>query len=441
MSTHSVRKQHPLDLPEVLLQVVLYLDAKDVVPCSLVSRAFHSFFAPYVWRNIMLGPCSAGVCQNKSFAGSILFNKPVPNSQDQSGPYQEGEFMQALQRITPWVRSLLVHDCQNPRQLTFLDHCTMIDSISFRHPINGAFGWKSWRCYESLVKRNSPHLRSLELRAWSGSSQHKLSSWCPVVECSKYGNLRSLSITHGSIYKKHMQSFWQVCLNLEDLELASIFVSFPPYTGARSNSDDEKNRSSLGSSLTNKKPLPPFGSEEYRLAVFTPTFRFPKLRKLELYGLFHVKPLEQLHWFISLCPMLSTLGWGGLGVGPSPLKEFTRYFAAMTWPELDSITIKSESWVSNKEYAAILQAARRPLKVLNLNLSYLGTDSFTLLRQNHFKTLAKVNLLHAESSPSDPSGSSEVSVSGHFASPDTLEGGPHGLIVTGPVPMKRDHAP
>jgi len=209
-----------------------------------------------------------------------------------------------------------------------------------------------------------------------------------------------------------MKSFWKVCLNLEDLELASIYVSFPPCTGARSNSDDKKNGGSLGYSMTNKKPLPPFGSEEYHWAVNTPTLRFPKLKKLDLHGLFHAKPLEQLHWFIGLCPMLNTLRWSGLGAGPPPLKEFARYLAAMTWPELDSITIKGWNEVSDKEYAVILQAAQRPLKVLDLNLRCLGADSFTLLRQSHFKTLTKVNLLQAKNSTSDPSNSPEDSVSG-----------------------------
>ncbi|KAK3823425.1 MAG: hypothetical protein J3Q66DRAFT_366571 [Benniella sp.] len=259
MSTHNAHNRHPLDIPEVLFQVALYLDAKGVIACSLVSRAFHSFFAPFVWGDIHLGPSPPNAHHHEPLARSITFGPA------QSGPFQLDQFMQILQRITPWV-----------------------------------------------------------------------------------------------------------CLHLESLELELIYVSLPPNT------------------------------TESKVA---PTVQFPKLKNLVLRKLFHATPLQQLNWLISLCPMLNTLEW----VMPStvllpPIKEFTDYCAAGTWPELDLITIKGFSgYIEGKEYAALLRAAQRPLRVLDLQLDYLETDSFTLLRQDHFKTLTKVDLSRANNGSSNPS--------------------------------------
>jgi len=98
--------------------------------------------------------------------------------------------------------------------------------------------------------------------------------------------------------------------------------------------------------------------------------------------------------------MLKTLEWTLLPVS-LPVKEFTDYFAAMTWPELESITINdTRTSMTDKEYEAILRAAPRPLKVLDLPLCRFETDSFNLLRQNHFKTLTKVNLFQAKNNTS-----------------------------------------
>jgi len=90
MSTHNPLNQHPLDIPEVLLEVALYLDAKDVLACSLVSRAFYSSFAPYIWRDCAMVD-SISIC-----------DPPVNNEYDQAW-----ERCQALvKRNSPRLRSL-----------------------------------------------------------------------------------------------------------------------------------------------------------------------------------------------------------------------------------------------------------------------------------------------------------------------------------------------
>ncbi|KAF9358181.1 hypothetical protein BGX34_009038 [Mortierella sp. NVP85] len=280
--------------------------------------------------------------------------------------------MQILQGITPWVQSLSIYGNQSRRQLMFNEHCTKLDSIYIHNPpLNNLFDYAYWGHCQKLVKRNSPHLRSLKIKNWSGKRQINLPLWCPIVECSQHESLRSLSLISGSINKKFMASFWQVCLHLESLELELIYVSLPPYTSE---------------------------------SKVVPTVQFPKLKNLALRTILHATPLQQLNCLIGLCPMLNTLEWAMPSTVPFPVKEFTDYLAARTWPELDSITIEGHSgYIDAKEYAALLRATQLPLRVLDLQLDYFEMESFTLLRQNHFKTLTKVNLSHARNSSSDPS--------------------------------------
>ncbi|KAI8357668.1 hypothetical protein B0O80DRAFT_445531 [Mortierella sp. GBAus27b] len=91
--------------------------------------------------------------------------------------------------------------------------------------------------------------------------------------------------------------------------------------------------------------------------------------------------------------MLQTLVWTTPGYMTFPQDEFYNFFAATTWPKLDSIAINNrEHYVRDEEYAAILLAAKRPFKVLDLDLYRLEPPTFDLLRRDHFETLTRVNL-------------------------------------------------
>lgn len=119
-----------------------------------------------------------------------------------------------------------------------------------------------------------------------------------------------------------MTIFWQVCLHLESLELKSIYVSLPPCT-----SD----------------------------SITSPSVRFPRLKRLALNRLLHATPIQQLGYLISICPTLKTLEWDLPVKVQPPIKEFTEYFAAKTWPELDTIKIKgNRHQMSDLKCAAIL---------------------------------------------------------------------------------------
>ncbi|KAF9353288.1 hypothetical protein BGX34_011651, partial [Mortierella sp. NVP85] len=335
------------------------------------------------------------VHHHNPLARFIPFGKFASYDQTQNGTFHLHTFLQVLQRNAPWVRSISIYGHQPLYRLAFTEHCAMVDSISICNPpLNKDYNPDYWECCQALVKRNSPRLRSLRLTNCDGKPQ---SGWGLMTECLQYQNLRSLSLIRGSFKKKRIEIFWRICQNLESLELESVYMRLIPHKPKSSSSADAKNETSLGYSET-KEPLPPIDSQEYSQTTTSTNVRLPKMRRLVLNKLFHTEPLQQLDFLISVCPMLKTLEWT-LPPVSLPVKEFTDYLAAMTWPELESITIKdARKNMTDEEYEAILRAAPRPLKVLDLPHCRLGTDSFNLLRQNHFKTLTKVNLFQAKNS-------------------------------------------
>ncbi|KAF9354660.1 hypothetical protein BGX34_010887 [Mortierella sp. NVP85] len=410
----AAQRQHALDLPEVLFRIALYLDAKDVITCSVVSRAFHAFFAPFVWGNIHMGlhPSQQKTVRYEDpFARFVSFDTKALDDQEQCQPSREEKLLEVLQRIAPWIRSLSIHEHQSPRQLILGGHFTTLESLSIMGPsFNNEFDWTYWTSCMALVKQNSAHLRSLSLTNWRKQyNRFRMPTWNPIAECAQHQSLRSLSIKAGYINREHMASFWQLCQHLESLKLEYIYVTLSPPRVSRKDRAGTAAKSgiNLGYPITNRT-FPPTGTEEHFWAVTAPTVRLPKLRKLTLNRLYNTGSLHQLHWFIALCPMLQTLEWTISREAVFPVKEFKHYLAAKTWPELDSITIKEhQNPVSGKEYAdivAILQASQRPLKILDLKLQYLESDTFDLLRQNRFKTLTKIDLdWAADGSSADPS--------------------------------------
>ncbi|KAK3823422.1 MAG: hypothetical protein J3Q66DRAFT_425291 [Benniella sp.] len=407
------QRQHALDLPEVLFRVALYLDAKDVITCSVVSRAFHTFFAPFVWGSIHMGlhpSQQKAVCYEDPFARFISFDTKASEDQEQCQPSQEEKLLKVLQRIAPWIRSLSIHEHQSPCQLMLGEHFTTLESLSIvGPPFNNEFDWTYWTSCMALVKQNSAHLRSLSLTNWR-KQHHRFSmpTWNPIAECAQHKSLRSLSIKAGYINREHMASFWQVCQHLESLKLEYIYVTLSPPRVSRKDRTGTTAKSgiNLGYPITNRT-LPPTGTEEHFWAVTAPTVRLPKLKKLTLNRLYNTGSLHQLHWFIAICPMLQTLEWTIPREALFPVKEFTHYLAAKTWPELDSITIKEhQNHVSDREYADIIAIvqAQRPLKILDLKFRYLESGKFDLMRQSLFKTLTKIELdWAADGSSEDPS--------------------------------------
>ncbi|KAK3823472.1 MAG: hypothetical protein J3Q66DRAFT_425430 [Benniella sp.] len=260
----------------------------------------------------------------------------------------------------------------SPYQLMFGKYCTMIESLLIKGPpLDRLFDTTYWDSCKALVRQNSARLQSLTMIHWNKScSGQKMPKWIPLSECAQFKNLHSLSVKGGSIDKERRALYWRVFENLESLTLESIYVAPPP-------------------SITNVK------TSESNL----PATRFPNLRKLALNCLVGTDPVRQLEWFICVCPILQTLEWTLRSTTSLPV-QFVHRFVEMTWPQLDSITIKGDlNEDAQDNYIPILQAAQQPFKVLEINVQLLLPSVFVLLRQSHFKTLLKVDLSLATATP------------------------------------------
>ncbi|KAK3807702.1 MAG: hypothetical protein J3Q66DRAFT_444794 [Benniella sp.] len=338
--------RHPLVLPELLSHVSLYLNAKDVLACSLVSRAFQAAFEPYVWRNLHIEPLlfprttlrrQDPLARFISIVMQLYIYREQSQLSEEDQLLEEGELSdetlptedslsQVLQRAAPWIRSLSIHQHSSTRQLEFGERCTMLDSLSISGPPwNDRFDATYWDSCRELVRQNTANLRSLTMIGWNNTCEgRELPKWTPVSECAQSKNLRSLVIKGGSIDEDQRASYWQVFENLEAMTLDSINMA---------------------------PPLPISG---------VPTTRLPNLRTLILNQLVDMEPVRQLDWLVRICPMLQTLEWTLQTSMLFPV-QFTQYFVGMTWPELDSITIKGHrDNVSQEDYISILQAAQQP---------------------------------------------------------------------------------
>ncbi|KAF9917875.1 hypothetical protein BX616_011014 [Lobosporangium transversale] len=102
--------------------------------------------------------------------------------------------------------------------------------------------------------------------------------------------------------------------------------------------------------------------------------RFPRLQEFELWGSRTTEQWLDLELLIGQCPVLRKLNWDS------------------TWPELVWIRVKKDrTRFTDDLYVSILQAAKRPLDRLEMDITGHRTDTFNLLR-THFETIQTISL-------------------------------------------------
>lgn len=373
---------HLLNLPEILFQVAPYLRAEDIIACSLVCKSFHVSFTPYLWTNILLEdftPSESRIYRRQDPFARFISLKPLVLQDEHRGE----RFLQALQTIAPQVRSLSIMAHRSPQQLvTLRNQCTRIKTLLIASaPFNSSFDKTYWDQCEALLTQNSTSLQSLTLVNWGKrlgqsapvdlQSGHPL--WTPLVTCSQHTNLTSLAVRAGMIHSRDLEAFWNVCQQLEILELTEMEIMVPWF-------------GSLPGTMSNSAR------------------RFPKLRELTLARLY-MTPERQLDEFILHCPILRTLVWRLRSSDVFPVHRFSSSFAAQAWPHLDSMEITGhQNRLTERQHTLILQSTRRPFRRLDLDYKWIQFYEFSLLR-NHFKALTKVRLILSPPTRSQRGGS------------------------------------
>ncbi|KAI8352391.1 hypothetical protein B0O80DRAFT_87250 [Mortierella sp. GBAus27b] len=372
---------HALGLPEVTFPVAQYLEFDDFIACSLVCKTFHAFYAPYIWETIHIGVFSLTDKRTKRIqepqARLISFETDTADHSHQQGQLsREERFLQGIQEIAPWIRSLTIHSHHSPRQLRLGNQCTNISTLSIvAPPFNEQFGEDYWNECEALVLQNTTHLRSLTLIRWGKPCDNHQPTfptplWTPLITCAQHANLSELRIRDGTIRGQDSEAFWKICQQLEILELTKVnleeLLTPRDISSIGTSGGDDNRRGQVESILINKHATSAIN------ALRPTTTRFPKLRKLTMANLDLHPPLQMEH-FVLHCPMLQTLNLRLKRGSSFPMGNFCDHFAAQSWPYLDALEISGQANdITGQEHALILQSAKRPFKYLHLILGTVG---------------------------------------------------------------------
>ncbi|KAF9356721.1 hypothetical protein BGX34_009782 [Mortierella sp. NVP85] len=163
---------HPLEIPEILLQVALWVSARDHPVCARVSKAWYQVFVPLIWKSIRW------------------------NTRGQRAP-------EAAWRHADLVKSLC------------------IGTTTKKHPIprfpnlKSLFG-NSW--HPELVL-DQPSIAALRFHCLDSTPEPAL--WDGLLG---FHHLKALWMANSKIHEKNIDAFWQLCTRLEKLHLAYHIV-------------------------------------------------------------------------------------------------------------------------------------------------------------------------------------------------------------------------
>ncbi|KAF8938052.1 hypothetical protein BGZ47_008750 [Haplosporangium gracile] len=406
-----------LELPEVLYRIGLYLDADQVLTCSLVCRAFYNAYSPLVWNDLHFSLTNEQlrlIREKTPLARKISFRHLFESNELER---DDQELISILQGRAPWMRCLTIHQHESVQQFSsFGPGCNKVETMSIEGiPLAGEYGDQTyWKSCKSLLRQNRPDLRSLSLQNWKTQLEKPAPGqpvWNPILACTQHLNLTSLSLVRCKIRGKHLKAFWTISARLEALELEDVDMdltwipsSFTKGKGKDKDKDKEKEKvfshtaiSTTDSTDTSQAATPT------RRALPPPDLppRFPKLKELTIRHLCRHHPLSQFHWLVVPCPSLQTLTWIFDWHRHFPTQPFMDAFddtpdSSTAWPLLDSITIRGHSnWMSDENHLQILTSSRQPLRRLDIVHYSIQSGSFEMLRTRHFATIQTIDLTHS----------------------------------------------
>jgi len=251
---------HPLQLPEIISHVASYVQEYSLPACAQVSKAWYQALVPFLWRNVSLDrpPSPEAIKSNSRFIKSLAINFTLP-------------------------------------QEYFTLRCPNLVSLSMKHSISpdGADGLE--------LVANHPSLIHLELNG--PLRQYPEWFWDKLVG---FRHLKVLTLTCLNIGEAHIDKFWQLCTQLERLD-----IHYQRITG----------RGNLS------------------------CMQFPHLRELRT-GYFYGSKVPLTLDFMQRCPGLRSFEWTlDQDVNQLFIPGFEKLISARTWPHLQSIS----TWMLDDE--------------------------------------------------------------------------------------------
>ncbi|KAI8345234.1 hypothetical protein B0O80DRAFT_474686 [Mortierella sp. GBAus27b] len=375
---------HALELPEIAALVAAHLDTRDHLACSSVSKALRSSFGPLAWQALSFGqlnpPAPPPRPDDIRAIRDPLDMSILDTDCIMITTQEDHELSNDLCNITPWIRSLFIHDHTTISPLTLGASCNHLETIhlpalSVHEPRHTA---AHWTLCKKMMRRNRPHLKSLLLTGWG----YRLADmrkpipgqpvWNPILMCTHAWNMQSLTLVNCRIRGRHMQAFWTICKRLETLGLDFVYLLF-----TRPREEEELSQAMQSLSCQDSSS--------------TELVSFPKMKELRLRNVQYVHAPYLLRNIIRHCPALQSLSWQHWDRN-NIIDPFRKLMEEGTWPELDSIFIVSRMVdMTYQEHERFLQSTRRPLRQLSLYSMITRAITFELYRP-HFETLEKLDL-------------------------------------------------
>ncbi|KAF9096425.1 hypothetical protein BGX29_008569 [Mortierella sp. GBA35] len=365
-----------LELPEILYRIGLYLDADQVLACSLVCRTFYNAYSPLVWKDLHFSLTKQqlkAIREKTPLARKISFRHLFESNELERGTE---ELISILQDRAPWMRSLTIHQHDSVQQFSsFGPRCNRVEALSIEGiPLCGDYEDKTyWKSCKALLRQNRPDLRSLSLQNWKPEWRKPLPGqpvWNPILSCTQHLNLTSLSLISCKIRGKHLRAFWTISARLESLVMEDVDMDLTwtptAFYDKGKGQDDGKDKDEL---------------------------------EVRFFRRHH--PLTQLYWLIIPCPALQKLTWLFDWHRHFPTQPFMDAFedsptSPTAWPDLDSITIKGHSnWITEENHFQLLKSARHPLRRLDLVHGAMQPKSFEMLQTRHFATIQTIDLTYS----------------------------------------------
>ncbi|KAF9935942.1 hypothetical protein BGZ65_002858, partial [Modicella reniformis] len=179
-----MQSTHPLEIPEIVSYVTLYVRKRDLTVCALVSKTWYQAFNPFIWHDI-----------------SWNYGRPF--------------LPEAIHRHTQLVKTFKAnHRIDERKELLDLRFPNL---VSLDLPIN--------RLEEDMKEWVHAHSSLTYLRL--NASDLNPVFWNTLLG---YRHLKSLRVWHLDLRRKDVDTFWELCSHLERLELFYPKITHPTNT-------------------------------------------------------------------------------------------------------------------------------------------------------------------------------------------------------------------
>ncbi|KAF9353866.1 hypothetical protein BGX34_011333 [Mortierella sp. NVP85] len=144
--------EKPMEIPEIVAQVVLYLRRNTFVNCVRVSKGWRDMFLPYIWREVNVfkdywnSPSPQDLYPHRHLVHSLSLNH--------GGLFELGTF------VYPNLRSLKINDYQeySPVETVSVDLAKTCPSLTHLKIVRYVVAETTWMTLSAL-----PHIKSLDL--------------------------------------------------------------------------------------------------------------------------------------------------------------------------------------------------------------------------------------------------------------------------------------